>query len=132
MDSQATPTIVQIPEKPYYEENILARLRKLPNDKYPLGPSSRKPCKIMPGVTSINSPDRIGTMQWMVVTTPYPIPIPEIVTGYQKHQFRKDGRGGLQDRTQYPQFITPGFEWAVCIKKNPRSNVSPTLHAQSG
>ncbi|KAH6888336.1 hypothetical protein BKA70DRAFT_1235429 [Coprinopsis sp. MPI-PUGE-AT-0042] len=126
MDSQALPTAVQVPERPHYEENILGRLRNLPPNTHLKSSYDDlkhwailcKPCKITPGVTSVNSPDRMGSIHWIVVTTPYPIPIPEIVTGYQKHQFRKDGRGGLQDRTQYPQFITPGFEWAVCIKKN--------------
>ncbi|KAH6886084.1 hypothetical protein BKA70DRAFT_1236571 [Coprinopsis sp. MPI-PUGE-AT-0042] len=124
MDVQRiAPIPVKIPEKPYYKENIVGRLRKLPHGTYLKTSYDNlnrwailpKPCKIMPGVTSINSPNRIGTLQWMVVTSPYPIAFPEIVTGYQKHQFRKDGRSGLQDRTQYPQFITPGFEWAVSI-----------------
>ncbi|KAH6911607.1 hypothetical protein BKA70DRAFT_1423343 [Coprinopsis sp. MPI-PUGE-AT-0042] len=106
MDVQRiAPIPVEIPEKPYYKENIVSRLRKLPHGTYlktSYDDLNRwailpKPCKIMPGVTSINSPSRIGTLQWMVVTSPYPIAFPEIVTGYQKHQFRKDGRGGLQD-----------------------------------
>ncbi|KAH6874820.1 hypothetical protein BKA70DRAFT_1449242 [Coprinopsis sp. MPI-PUGE-AT-0042] len=108
MDVQRiAPVPVEIPEKPYYKENVVGRLRKLPHGTYlktSYDDLNRwailpKPCKIMPGVTSINSPSRIGTLQWMVVTSPYPIAFPEIVTGT-------------------PQFITPGFEWAVCIKRN--------------
>jgi hypothetical protein len=54
----------------------------------------------------------------MVVTSPIETTIPEVITGYQEYRFRRDGRAGLQCRTQYPQFLTTDFEWAACIPKN--------------
>ncbi|KAH6889567.1 hypothetical protein BKA70DRAFT_1442400 [Coprinopsis sp. MPI-PUGE-AT-0042] len=72
-----------------------------------------KTCKLAGDSTSINDPSKIGTAHWM------------------EYRLQKDGRPGLQCRTQYPQFITTDFEWATCIPKSldPLSPIrfTPTL-----
>jgi hypothetical protein len=52
-----------------------------------------------------------------VVTSPNAEYIPFVVIGIRHVKARRDGRYGLDDRTQHPQYFTEDFYWMCCIPR---------------
>ncbi|KAH6904760.1 hypothetical protein BKA70DRAFT_1431658 [Coprinopsis sp. MPI-PUGE-AT-0042] len=52
-----------------------------------------------------------------VVTSPNEYFIPFVVIGVRHVKARRDGRYGLDDRTQHPQYFTEDFYWMCCIPR---------------
>ncbi|KAH6866009.1 hypothetical protein BKA70DRAFT_1455010 [Coprinopsis sp. MPI-PUGE-AT-0042] len=66
-----------------------------------------------------------------VVTSPNEYYIPFVVIGIRHVKARRDGRYGLDDRTQHPQYFTEDFYWMSCIprtvEERPYLRWTPTL-----
>ena len=70
-------------------------------------------------------PSHSNKSKSVTISSPNTLWVPKVYAWERRVRARKDGRFGWDDRTLWPQYVVPGFEYLACIPRNPENPSHP-------